>query len=143
MRKDLADIWQRLKATPEALAAWCARRGVRKFSVYGSVVFGDFRADSDINVLVAFFEGAEHDGRDAAARKPLVAELADLMGRAVTLADEGRLEAEEPSLFRRISILGTAQPLYEAPGSGDGADTVDMDIYLDDPAHKPTDIDGS
>jgi uncharacterized protein len=38
----------------EAIADFCRRHGIRKLSLFGSVLRDDFRPDSDIDVLVEF-----------------------------------------------------------------------------------------
>jgi predicted nucleotidyltransferase len=38
----------------EALIALCRRRGIRRLSLFGSVLRNDFRPDSDVDVLVEF-----------------------------------------------------------------------------------------
>lgn len=43
-----------LTKTPEALADYCARRGIRRLSLFGSVLRPDFRPTSDVDVLVEF-----------------------------------------------------------------------------------------
>lgn len=41
----------------ERLADFCRRNHIRKLSLYGSVIRGDFRPESDIDVLVEFDVG--------------------------------------------------------------------------------------
>jgi hypothetical protein len=41
----------------ERLAEFCKRNHIRKLSLYGSVIRGDFRPESDIDVLVEFDAG--------------------------------------------------------------------------------------
>jgi len=43
-----------LHVSSEALAEFCRRHYVRKLSVFGSVLRGDFRPESDVDVLVQF-----------------------------------------------------------------------------------------
>jgi len=43
----------------QALEAFCRKRHIRRLSLFGSVVRGDFRPDSDIDVLVEFEPGAQ------------------------------------------------------------------------------------
>jgi predicted nucleotidyltransferase len=38
----------------EAVAEFCRRHGIRRLSLFGSVLSNDFRPDSDIDVLVEF-----------------------------------------------------------------------------------------
>jgi predicted nucleotidyltransferase len=37
----------------QALEAFCRRRHIRRLSLFGSVVRGDFRPDSDMDTLIA------------------------------------------------------------------------------------------
>ena len=41
-----------------ALKAFCQQHEVRKLSLFGSVLRNDFRADSDVDVLIEFEPGA-------------------------------------------------------------------------------------
>jgi hypothetical protein len=41
----------------DALASFCRRHGVRRLSLFGSVLRADFRPDSDVDVLVEFEPG--------------------------------------------------------------------------------------
>jgi predicted nucleotidyltransferase len=90
-----------------ALAEFCRRHHIRKLSLFGSVLREDFRADSDVDVLVEFEPNhvpgfiALHD---------IETELSGLLGgRAVDLVTERFLN-------RRIRdrVLATAEPQYAA-----------------------------
>lgn len=48
----------RISFPPDALARLCGEYGVKKLSLFGSVLRDDFRPDSDVDVLVEFEEGA-------------------------------------------------------------------------------------
>ena len=48
---------RRLPFDQEALGALCRRRGIRRLSLFGSVLKGTDRADSDIDLLVEFEPG--------------------------------------------------------------------------------------
>ena len=41
----------------ERLAAFCRRHGIRKLSLFGSILRDDFRPESDVDVLVEFEPG--------------------------------------------------------------------------------------
>ena len=41
----------------EQIAGFCRKHGIRKLSLFGSILGGDFRPDSDIDVLVEFNPG--------------------------------------------------------------------------------------
>ncbi len=38
----------------QALAEFCRQRGIRRLAVFGSALRDDFRADSDVDLLVEF-----------------------------------------------------------------------------------------
>jgi predicted nucleotidyltransferase len=48
----------RLPFSPEALDALCRRHGIRRLSLFGSVLRGADRADSDVDLLVEFEPGS-------------------------------------------------------------------------------------
>jgi uncharacterized protein len=52
----------------DALAALCRRRRIRRLSLFGSVLHGTARPDSDVDLLVEFALGA----------KPSLLDLADI-----------------------------------------------------------------
>ena len=45
------------KIPQDELAAFCRRHHIRRLSLFGSVLRDDFRADSDVDVLVQFEPG--------------------------------------------------------------------------------------
>ncbi|CAN5398173.1 nucleotidyltransferase [soil metagenome] len=63
------------------IAEFCQRNHIRKLALFGSVLRDDFRADSDIDVLVEFYPDA-HVGWEFIA---LQDELSELFGRTVDL----------------------------------------------------------
>ena len=79
-----------------ALAACCRRYGVNNLWLFGSILRNDFRADSDVDVLVELPQpiGLFRLGG-------LSAELADLFGRPVHLTTLGSVpENMRPGLLR-------------------------------------------
>jgi uncharacterized protein len=44
----------KIKIPRAAIGAFCRRHHIRRFALFGSVLHNDFRADSDIDVLVEF-----------------------------------------------------------------------------------------
>lgn len=91
----------------ERIAEFCRKWRVREFSLFGSVLRQDFRADSDVDVLLEFEEGASPtlepwiDMRD---------ELCALFGREVDVVEKRRLV----NPFRRHHIMNNRQVLYAA-----------------------------
>ncbi len=47
----------RIAVPKECIADFCRRHGIRELALYGSVLRADFRADSDVDVLVDFEPG--------------------------------------------------------------------------------------
>jgi len=88
----------------QELTAFCRERGIKKLSVFGSVLRQDFSPSSDLDVLVEFLPG----------RTPGLAffgyadQLATLLGRKVDLNTPGFLNKH----FRN-DILNHAITLYE------------------------------
>lgn len=90
----------------EELAELCRRFYVRELALFGSVLRDDFRADSDIDILVEFEPGAPI-GLIEYVR--LQNELADLIGRPVDLVEKTGLKK-----FIRDSVIESAQTIYAA-----------------------------
>lgn len=89
----------------EAIAAFCERHHIRKLALFGSVLRGDFRPDSDVDVLVEFEPGRKITFLDLAANERA---LTILLGRKVDLR-----EPEELSRYFRDRVLASAQTIYE------------------------------
>jgi predicted nucleotidyltransferase len=90
----------------EALARFCVAHGVRRLALFGSVLRDDFRADSDVDVLVEF-EPEQRVGYLRLARMEL--ELSGLLGRKVDLRTPAEL-----SRYFRDEVLRTAEVHYAA-----------------------------
>ena len=52
-----SEMNQRVLPPKSEIAAFCRRNGIRKLSLFGSVLRDDFRPDSDVDVLVEFEPG--------------------------------------------------------------------------------------
>ena len=96
----------RITASNEEIAAFCRRHRIRSLAVFGSALRGDFRPDSDIDVLVEFEPGAQV-GFLAFGRTQR--ELSALLGRPVDLVPRAGLK---PVI--RDSVLASAELLYAA-----------------------------
>lgn len=90
----------------EKIAAFCQRWNVEQLSLFGSVLREDFRADSDVDVLVKFSPEA-HIGLIGFAK--MEDELSELLNRKVDLVTVGGLKA-----LIRDSVLANAEVLYAA-----------------------------
>ena len=85
----------------------CRKWQVRELALFGSAVRPDFRADSDVDVLVTF----EPDARwDLWELGEMAEELVGLFGRDVDLVEERSLV----NPYRRRAILRDKQVVYAA-----------------------------
>jgi hypothetical protein len=97
----------RLPFDAEALAALCLRHHIRRLSLFGSVLRGTNRSDSDVDLLVEFAPGQE-PGLVGLAGIEL--ELSQLLGgRKVDLRTP-----QDLSTHFRSEVLRTAQLQYAA-----------------------------
>jgi predicted nucleotidyltransferase len=96
----------RLLFDPEALAELCKRHHIRRLSLFGSVLKGTERPDSDVDLLVEFIPGKEPGFLRLAA---IEAELSRLLGGR-------RVDGTPQDLSRhfRAEVLQTAELQYAA-----------------------------
>ena len=94
----------RLGIDREALAEFCRAHGIRRLSLFGSVLHGTNRPDSDLDLLVEF-EPDVHIGLISFAG--LQVQLSDLLGRDVDLNT-----AQDLSRYFRQAVLAEAEVLY-------------------------------
>ncbi len=92
------------------LRAFCERWHVQELALFGSVLRGEARADSDVDVLITFQPGRAVSLFDLAAMQE---ELEHVLERPVDLVERKGLEAST-NWIRRNAILGSAQPIYQA-----------------------------
>lgn len=95
-----------IEVSNEALAELCRRYGVRELSLFGSSARGDFRQDSDVDLLVEFLPESRTTLLDLA---DLHQELNALVGRSVDLVPKGALKR-----LIRDEVLAEARRLYAA-----------------------------
>lgn len=93
-----------------AIAEFCQRWRIESFYLFGSVLRDDFRADSDIDVMVSFHSSAEWGLLELVRMKR---ELETLFGREVDLVTKKSIE-QSHNWIRRQEILDTAQAIYVA-----------------------------
>jgi predicted nucleotidyltransferase len=97
----------RLFADDAALTALCRRHCIRRLSLFGSVLHGADRPDSDVDLLVEFEPDAKPSLLDLSA---IEQELSDLLdGRPVDLRTAGEL-----SRYFRDAVLREAKVQYES-----------------------------
>ena len=97
----------RLPLDQEALTQLCRRHGIRRLSLFGSVLKGTARPDSDIDLLVEFEPGAKPSYLDLAQIEEELSCL--LAGRRVDLRT-----APELSRYFRDQVLRDAEVQYDA-----------------------------
>ncbi len=88
-----------------AITELCRRYGIRRLALFGSVLRGDARPGSDIDILVEFIPGRSVGLRFITIQD----ELSALFGTPVDLNTPAFL-----SPHFRGRVLHEAQPLYEA-----------------------------
>ena len=88
------------------IAEFCRRWNVVELAIFGSVARGDFREDSDIDVMVSFAPEA-HIGLLSLAH--MENELSAMFNRKVDLVTKGGLKP-----LIRDEIIAEAQVLYAA-----------------------------
>lgn len=91
----------------DRLTAFCHKWQIAELSLFGSVLRDDFRPDSDVDVLVVFQPGVNHQ---IEAWIEMEDELKAIFGREIDLV-ERRLIVNP---FRRHHILTNRQVLYAA-----------------------------
>jgi predicted nucleotidyltransferase len=88
----------------QAIASFCRRNQIRRLAVFGSALRDDFRADSDVDVLVEF-ESEARVGFVALARA--ARELSELLGRRADLVPQSGLKP-----LIRDEVLAGAEVLF-------------------------------
>jgi uncharacterized protein len=88
-----------------AIAAFCRRWQVVELALFGSVLGGDFRPDSDVDVLLTIQPDAHVGLLDLLAMEY---ELAGMFGRPVDVVEPGAVT----NPFRRRAILSQRRVLY-------------------------------
>jgi hypothetical protein len=98
---------KRLPIAEEDLARFCRAHRIRRLALFGSVLKGAAREDSDIDLLVEFAPEASPTLFDLAAMEEELSRL--LGGRRVDLRT-----AAELSRYFRDEVLREAEPQYVA-----------------------------
>ena len=103
-------IRARIPLSDAALGAFCARWQIRELSLFGSVLRPDFRADSDVDILVRFEPNHPWSLFDHVEMQD---ELSTKLGRKVDLVSRAAIERSR-NYIRRQEFLGTAREIYAA-----------------------------
>ena len=99
-----------LEYDPSIIAAFCQRWEIVEMDVFGSVLREDFRADSDIDLLVEFAPGTVWSLFELSRADH---ELTRVLGRQVDLVEKSAVELSS-NWIRRRSILESARRVYAA-----------------------------
>ncbi len=90
----------------ERVAEFCDRSGIRRLSLFGSVLRDDFGPESDLDILVEFQPGTRIG---LLGLHGLQEELGEIFGRRVDLNTPGFL-----SRYFREEVLREARPIHVA-----------------------------
>ena len=96
-----------LEIPDEIIEGFCRKWKIKELALFGSVLRGDFRADSDIDVLATFASDAKWSVFDHARMRE---ELSTLLGREADVVETTGLR----NPFRRQEILATRRIIYVA-----------------------------
>ena len=99
---------KRFTIPQKEIADFCRRWNISEFALYGSALRPDFRAESDVDVLVTFGEGSEWGLFDHVQMQQ---ELQALLERKVDLVSRRALAQTQNQLLRD-EILKTAKAIY-------------------------------
>ncbi len=99
-------IVQGVNFPEQPIADLCARYGVARLSLFGSILRDDFSPESDVDVLVEFPKDSEYSLLDLGG---LMVELEALVGRRVDVRTAGFL-----SHYFRDRVVRSARLLYAA-----------------------------
>ncbi len=95
-----------VEISEQAIAEFCRKHGIRRLSLFGSILRNDFGPDSDIDVLVDFLPGRVPGLLRMAG---LEIELSGILGRRADLRT-----AAELSRHFRDDVVREAQAQYVA-----------------------------
>lgn len=93
-----------------AISHLCQAHRIKTLALCGSAIREDFRADSDVDVLVEFAPDAVPDFAEVLA---IQRELEGLIRRPVDLLERKAVE-QSRNYFRRHAILNRIEPIYAA-----------------------------
>ncbi len=96
-----------LEIPDEVIESFCRKWKIEELALFGSVLRGDFRPDSDIDVLATFAPDAKWSVFDHARMRE---ELSTLLGREADVVETTGLR----NPFRRREILATRKVIYAA-----------------------------
>lgn len=102
-------IQTRLGLSSQDVATFCQQWDIAKMALFGSILRDDFRADSDIDLLITFAPDARQGLLTLAKIKH---ELESRLQRPIDLVPEASIQMSD-NWIRQRDILSTAQTIYE------------------------------
>lgn len=103
-------LYQRLGIEPERLQEFCKTVNINELCLFGSILRDDFKADSDIDILVTFNPNIS---MSLLQFVDLEYQLQDLLKRPVDLVEKTTVE-NDFNWIRRQEILNNYQVIYES-----------------------------
>ena len=97
----------RLPIPRDAIAAFCRKHGIRKFSLFGSVLRDDFSPDSDVDVVAEFRPDARFGLFELVDMQD---ELSEIVGRK---ADIHEFRSLRP--WMQEEVARSMELFYESP----------------------------
>ena len=97
----------RVHLPQEEINKFCKKWKIKEMSVFGSAIRPDFRQDSDVDLLVSFFEDEHWDSFDLVTMKD---ELNDIFKRKIDLVEKNCIR----NPIRRKHILNNYEVIYDA-----------------------------
>ena len=102
-------VWAHFKGNTERIKDLCQQWPIQELALFGSALRSDFRADSDVDILVEFFPDARISLLDLIE---LQFQFSELLERKVDLVEKQTI-VNSPNWIRRNEILNTALVIYE------------------------------
>ena len=97
----------RLPSSRDKIAAFCEKNGIRKFSLFGSVLRDDFGPESDVAVLAEFKPGVRFGLFELMDMQD---ELSAIVGRRAEIFEFRSLRP-----WMQEEVAGTMELFYESP----------------------------
>jgi predicted nucleotidyltransferase len=92
----------------EQIEAFCAKWGIKEFSLFGSILREDYSPDSDVDVLITFQPGRQMTFESFIEMREALSEI--FSGREIDLTEKRLVK----NPFRRHEILTTREIIYAA-----------------------------
>ena len=115
----LTNPYQRLNIQPSQLEEFCQQWQIVEMSLFGLVLRDDFKAKSDIDILVSFADDAKITFFDL---EVIEEQLSKLFNRPVDVVTKRAIE-QSHNWIRKKNILENSRVIYE---QGDGWDNKEI-----------------